>query len=249
MNLLSIVIATYNPGSVIVKALESVCGQTFDDWECIVVDGGSTDETIRIVKEFESRDGRIRHISESDQGIYDAFNKGWNLAKGEWVYYLGADDELLKDGFSEFFKTDLSDVEVAYGDVVYKNPLRNVRKPSNPNIPSVRERLNTSHQGFIMKREVIERLGGFDYKTYRISADYHLILKSYLQGARFKYIPRELAIFNCTGVSGGYDMLSDCYCIRRELKSIPWVKNIYIYVVEYIRLTIRKVAYSLFGKN
>lgn len=249
MNLLSIIIATYNPGSVITKALESVCGQTFDDWECIVVDGGSTDETIRIVKDFESRDGRIRHISESDHGIYDAFNKGWNLAKGEWVYYLGADDELLKDGFSEFFKNDLSDVKVAYGDVVYKNPLRNVHKPSNSDISSVRERLNTSHQGFIMKREEIERLGGFDYKTYRISADYHLILKSYLQGARFKYVPREVAVFNCTGVSGGYDMLSDCYRIRKELKSIPCVKNIYIYTIEYIRLTIRKIAYSIFGKN
>lgn len=249
MGLLTIVIATYNPGDVLKNALESVCGQTFEDWECLVVDGGSSDGTLQIVADFENRDSRIRHVSERDKGIYDAFNKGWNIATGEWVYYLGADDVLLKDGFSEFFKNDLNGVDVAYGDVIFKNPLRNVKKPSNPNVDSVRERLNTSHQGYIMRRQIISQLGGFDYLSYKISADYHLILKSYLNGAKFKYIPCDLAVFNCTGVSGGYDMLVDCYQIRKELKSIPSWKNVVIFANEYMHLSIRKIAYLLFGKK
>ncbi len=70
------------------RALDSVLNQSYQDWECIVVDGASKDNTIGIVKEYVSKDARFRYISEPDHGIYDAFNKGWKMAKGQWVMYL-----------------------------------------------------------------------------------------------------------------------------------------------------------------
>ena len=102
--LISIIIATYNAEETLHDALESVLNQSFQDWECLVVDGASKDNTVKIIEEFCKHDKRFRFISEPDKGIYDAFNKGWRMAKGEWIYYLGADDLLLKDALEYFEK-------------------------------------------------------------------------------------------------------------------------------------------------
>ena len=80
---ISIIIATFNSGETLKKTLESVSLQSYQKWECIVIDGNSTDNTISILEEFENNDSRYSHISEPDNGIYEAFNKGWKLAKGE----------------------------------------------------------------------------------------------------------------------------------------------------------------------
>ena len=79
---ITIVIATYNSEKTLAVAMESVLNQTFQDWECLVVDGASTDSTVSIVEEFIRVDKRFRLISEPDKGIYDAFNKGWRNAMG-----------------------------------------------------------------------------------------------------------------------------------------------------------------------
>ena len=73
--MISIIIATFNSSRTLAKALESVLEQNFNDWECIIVDGKSTDSTLDIIKEFELKDSRFSHVSEKDNGIYDAFNK------------------------------------------------------------------------------------------------------------------------------------------------------------------------------
>ena len=78
----SIIIATFNAGKTLKVALTSVLNQTFQSWECVIVDGGSKDNTVEIIREYELKDNRFRHISEPDNGIYDAFNKGWRMAKG-----------------------------------------------------------------------------------------------------------------------------------------------------------------------
>lgn len=117
--MVSIIIATYNSEKTLKRALDSVLNQSFQDWECIVVDGASKDGTIDIVKEFVSKDSRFRYVSEPDKGIYDAFNKGWKMAKAEWVMYLGSDDEYLRDGIAQLvYKID--DNDIVYGDVVLK---------------------------------------------------------------------------------------------------------------------------------
>ncbi|HBV84011.1 MAG TPA: glycosyltransferase, partial [Lachnospiraceae bacterium] len=73
--------------------MSSVLNQSFQGWECIIVDGASKDNTIEIMEEYCEKDARFRYVSEPDNGIYDAFNKGWRLAKGQWIQYLGSDDK------------------------------------------------------------------------------------------------------------------------------------------------------------
>ena len=113
---ISIIIATFNSAKTLRVALNSVMLQTFQDWECIVVDGLSKDNTLEIVKEFEAKDVRFHHISEADKGIYDAFNKGWKLAKGEWIYYLGSDDQVTRNGLTDLMEVSTSEACVLYGD-------------------------------------------------------------------------------------------------------------------------------------
>lgn len=83
MPLVTVIIATYNASATLQKALNSVLNQSFQDWECIIIDGASKDNTIDIVKQYCKKDIRFRYISEPNNGIYDAFNKGWKMARGE----------------------------------------------------------------------------------------------------------------------------------------------------------------------
>ena len=96
---ISIVTATYNSGESLRDTLESVLSQTYDDYEHIIVDGGSTDNTLDILREYEPRyNGRLKWHSEPDRGIYDAMNKGIARATGELVGLLNSDDFYTSDG-------------------------------------------------------------------------------------------------------------------------------------------------------
>ena len=138
--MVSIIIATYNSEKTLRRALDSVLNQSYQDWECIVVDGASKDNTIGIVKEYVKKDSRFRYISEPDHGIYDAFNKGWKMAKGEWVMYLGSDDRLTQNGFTEVFEDDYPDYDIISGDVFIEKIDGSVK-------PNISEGYAGCHQG------------------------------------------------------------------------------------------------------
>ena len=113
--LISIIIATFNAGEHLRLCLDSIKSATEKNIEIIIIDGGSQDNTISIVKEFDK--GNVVWISEPDKGIYDALNKGIKLARGKWFYFLGADDRLLQ-GFSEMASKLKDENTVYYGNSV-----------------------------------------------------------------------------------------------------------------------------------
>ena len=92
--IISIIIPTYNVESTIGTVLESITAQTFRGYEVVIVDGVSKDGTAEIVARYAAGNPAIRWVQEKDKGIYDAMNKGVGLARGEWLYFLGADDTL-----------------------------------------------------------------------------------------------------------------------------------------------------------
>jgi glycosyltransferase involved in cell wall biosynthesis len=106
--LVSIVIPTFNSEKTLARCLESILSQTYEDYEIIVVDGASTDKTVEIIKHYASKSFSIHWTSEKDKGIYDAMNKGIDLARGNWILFLGSDDEIYnKSVLFEVFQSPI----------------------------------------------------------------------------------------------------------------------------------------------
>lgn len=225
--IVSIIIATFNSGKLIKTALDSIRNQSYQNWECLIIDGVSKDETISILEEYQSLDKRFRYISEPDKGIYDALNKGVSLAKGEWIYVLGSDDTITKDGlFRMMNNNDVCDVKC--GNIIFNNNGSLKYNKSASNLNQLRKNMIYSHQAIIMKKKIFEEIGYFNLE-YSISADYDLILRAYLNGYRFQYYDIFLAIFNV----GGYSNVlfnTDLFRIRKTLHSVSTLTNLYLFL-------------------
>ena len=123
---ISLITVTYDSGKTLSSTLESVLNQTNSNVEYIIVDGASKDNTIDIIKDYESRfDGKLKWISEPDKGLYDAMNKGIRMATGDVVGILNSDDFFTANDVlqqvADAFKAN-KEVDAVYGDVHYVNP-------------------------------------------------------------------------------------------------------------------------------
>lgn len=220
---ISIIVATYNSEKTLRIALDSVMNQSFQDWECIVVDGVSKDKTIKIVEEYETRDVRFRHISEPDKGIYDAFNKGWKLAKGEWIYYLGSDDQVTRNGLSDLIAVATPEASVVYGDMyaLFEDGSERYIKAYPANV--IRKHMIASHQGLITRRTLIEAEKGFNIK-YRVKADLDLTQRIYLRYGNFMHTDKVITKCLQTGLSNQFKFEHDLERLEilRSNKSVKY---------------------------
>lgn len=191
--IVSIIIATFNSEKTLRNALDSIIAQQFQNWECIVVDGASKDNTVRIIEEYEHLDSRFRHISEKDHGVYDAFNKGWKLAKGEWVHYLGSDDRLTKESFIGLLDKDNSPYDVICGNCYM------VHVDGKIEI-NVSKGFKGCHQAKLTRRSALERVNGYD-ESYRIIADAELYRRLFSLGSKTRYVDTNVAYFAMDGMS------------------------------------------------
>lgn len=220
--MVSIVVATYNSQQTLSACLDSILSQSFQDWECLIVDGLSKDNTLNIIQSYIDKDARFRYISEKDNGIFDALNKGVNLAKGEWIYVLGSDDKLTKDGLRHLVIVS-EEYDLVYGNTIdqYLNGL--CRFPRSKDFHLVVKNMFCSHQALIMRRDVILKLNGFSLQ-YPLKADFDLIQRAYLAGYSFKQIQSTIAIFSMGGVSGQASILQEIerYRILKTNRSVKY---------------------------
>lgn len=181
---ISIVTATYNSEKTLRDTLDSILGQTYQDFESIIVDGASKDDTLDIVREYEPRfQGRMRWISEPDKGIYDAMNKGIHMATGDVVGVLNSDDfyydnHVVEDIANAFVKKD---VDCVYGNLVFidvKNKNSVVREwiGSQYQSGAFLRGWHPAHPTFYAKRSCFEKYGAFNL-DYAVSADFELMLR------------------------------------------------------------------------
>jgi len=199
----SIITVTFNGREFLEDAILSVLSQDGADLEYIIVDGGSTDGTVDIIRHYAEKDGRIRWISEPDNGIADAFNKGIARSQGELVGILNADDTYLPGA--------LAAVGEAYGanpacDVFHGDMLRMQGgatlfrlAPADVETHIWRE-MPVNHPATFVTRRAYGRVGGFDV-AIRIAMDYDLILRLYKNGCLFHYIRQPLAAMRYGGAS------------------------------------------------
>ena len=204
----SIVTVTWNSASTLVRAIESVLQQTYSDIEYIIVDGGSTDSTIDIIQSYDEKfKSRLHWISEKDNGIYDAMNKGIRMATGDIIGILNSDDSLTDtDVIERMVKEFPKEAEMVYGDVHFVkdiNPQKSIRyysgKPFRPWM--VRFGFIPPHPSLYVRRSTYEKYGLYD-PEFRISADFEFIARlCYINKVRTKYIPMDFVTMLVGGES------------------------------------------------
>lgn len=179
----SVVIPTYNSGKTLFNALRSIIQQNFNDFEILIIDGLSKDDTLEVAKSFN--DKRIIMHTETDRGIYDAMNKGIKLARGEWIYFLGCDDILYDFTILSQISNEIqkSKCDIIYGDVL--STCFNGRYDGEFNSLKILSQ-NICHQAIFFKKTIFNTTGLFDlkYKTY---ADWDHNLKWFLSPKISKY--------------------------------------------------------------
>lgn len=217
---LSIVIPTYNSSKVIKRALDSIVNQTMQDFEVLVMDGASTDNTGEIVASYN--DERIKFYSEPDKGIYDAMNKGIAKAHGEWLYFIGSDDWLLDNNvLQSVFCLDIDKYDVVYGDVESDLSEKNRGEWTLNTLE-----YNRCHQAIFYRKTIFDRIGNYTLK-YKIGADHDLNLKWFLNPEiKNVFINQKIAHFSTGGFSkeqGDDGFFDDFYInmIRQHFRVIP----------------------------
>lgn len=205
---ISLITVTYNSGTTIRDTIKSVLAQTYSDIEYIIVDGLSKDNTVEIVREYESQFGkRMRWISEKDKGLYDAMNKGIRMATGDVVGILNSDDFYTSNDIIERVVAGFTgNVDAVYGDLhyVHSNNLQHcVRYYSSrifkPNL--MKMGFIPAHPTFYCKKSCYDRFGY--YKTdYKIAADFDLLLRFiYVNRIKIKYLPIDMVTMRIGGAS------------------------------------------------
>ncbi len=202
---ISVITAVFNNREHIAEAIDSVLAQSHADVELIVVDGGSSDGTLEVLRSYGDRISVL--VSEPDRGIYDALNKGLKLASGEVVGFLHSDDLFADtDALARVASGFLSeDIDAVYGDLIYvrrDNTQSIVRrwKSGTFTLGRLREGWMPPHPAFYARRSVYERLGGFD-TSYRIAADYDCMLRFLSSGIKVVYVPQVLVKMRLGGAS------------------------------------------------
>lgn len=205
--LVSVITVCYNAATVIEATILSILSQTYPNVEYIIIDGGSTDGTIDVIKRYEQQISCW--ISEPDRGIYDAMNKGIAKSVGEWIHFLNAGDIYLNthalDDFMRYSFEKRMKSDVLYGDVICKFNFGNlVLKPGA--LSDFESYFPISHPATLVKGKVL-RENVFDI-SYRISADYELLYRLYHKGYLFEYVPIPLVLFDAiTGISSTNPLL------------------------------------------
>ncbi len=208
---ISVITVVYNAEKTVERTIKSVIEQKYEKLEYIVIDGGSTDETINIIKKYS--EFITSWISEPDGGIYDAMNKGIALATGDYICFLNADDWFCRRALqtiANFSKGIEADVLV--GNIVSVSGTTKRLEYPKP-LESILWGIPTAHQAYFVKKTC---MGYFDTQ-YRIAADYKMLLNLYLSGKTFHYVPYSLVYFSLGGFSDQwYESSKEVYEISKE---------------------------------
>ena len=217
----SLITACFRSAKVIRTALESVLGQKDVEFEYLVIDGGSDDGTVDIIKEYEPKfGGRMRWLSERDEGMYDAINKGTRMATGDVVGILNADDVLADDAtlahitqaFREQGTGNGEQVDCVYADIRFVKGGDTVEELRGANTVRYcsaakwrpwmfRFAAMVPHPSFYVRKECFERLGCYSL-DYRICSDFELELRFLkIAGLKAAYLPKCVVVMRTGGAS------------------------------------------------
>lgn len=230
----SIIIPTLNCGHKLAATIDSVLSQSGTLYELIVIDGGSTDETTHLLRQYE---GRIDYLSEADCGVYDAMNKGIRRATGQYIYFLGAGDTLRPNILEQIDKVLPSDeLAFVYGDAYLARYDLEVCGEFHPAEFRVR---NICHQSIFYNASIFDTLGHYD-THYKVYGDWAFNMKCYADSrVRRHYVKLVIANFEGFGLSDSQDDPQ----FMADLPRLLWK---YVGRVESMRLQIYRARVSFY---
>ena len=241
---ISIIVATYNAGKTIDKCLSSIGLQKDARIELIVVDGDSTDCTMEKVRSSQFVD---IYVSEKDHGIYDAWNKGILLSHGEYIMFVGSDDEILPKVLIDYadFVVKLEkgiDIVTAKSDFVdlKGNLIKKIGKPYVWN--EYKKNMEIAHGTTLHHKSLFDRIGYYDTQ-YKICADYELLMRD---GGNLKaaFFDKTIMTFKVGGASFSYKCQIETFFIRKKYHSVSLWENLYLAFRRCVGITLKKIRYA-----
>lgn len=194
----SIITVNLNDREGLLKTIKSVVSQTYSDKEYIIVDGGSRDGSLEVIQKFESQINRW--VSESDNGIYDAMNKGIKMTDGDWIIFMNSGDSFIDEKVIDrvFFNRSSNSGDIIHGNIVYKDSGRILQTPSRVN---KRFFYNDTlcHQSIFTNRKVFQNLGEYSME-YLLIADREWLLRALKSGMIFIPVNVNICEWDPSGV-------------------------------------------------
>lgn len=228
--LLSIITVVFNGEKYLEQTINSVISQNIFDLEYIIVDGGSTDGTVDIIKKYH--DKIALWVTEPDKGIYDAMNKGVVFAKGEWILFLNAGDVFYsKETLFSIFANRHYNCSIIYGDTFLKQSKEVIRGPKVINKNYFFS--NTiCHQSIFFNRKLFSNVGCFDI-DFKILADRIFLLKACMLKFKFEYVDELISVYDQDGYSSKNNAI--------YLKEQKILRMQYFSFLELVQITVGKI--------
>lgn len=235
--LITVITVVFNGEKYLEETILSVINQTYDNVEYIIIDGGSTDGTVDIIKKYE---GQLDYwLSESDNGIYDAMNKGLRLATGDYIHFLNAGDTFI------FQKTlgKIANIIVSRTNglimfqVIASDKTNKYIFPKKNDVVDIRQLFHSAycHQAAILKRQIYLDAGGFD-TNFPNFADFKILVYARAHKSGFYEIPKPIVNFPLDGVSSSWIKAVTLYKEKEKLlQSLGFSVTTFSYYVGLIR--------------
>lgn len=240
----SIIIPTFNSAKTLSNCLDSIINQSFQNFEVVIVDGISKDDTLNIIRQYTSTNSKITFYSENDNGVYDAMNKGIDRAKGKWMYFMGSDDLLYSvDTLSIVEKSIVisKNCKIIYGNAIIigdtswakdgqiYDGLFNTKKVLKRNI---------CHQAIFYNHDFVKRkIGKYNLK-YKVCADWDFNLRCWSL-VKFQYLNIIISKFSNGGLSS--QNISDDQFINDFIKIKKTLFKYHYYLEQLICMIINKL--------
>lgn len=244
MTKLSIITICLNEVANIERTLISIVNQTFQDFEWIIVDGGSTDGTLNIIEKYRSRINTL--ISEKDSGIYDAMNKGIKKSMGEYCFFLNSSDYLYDKYVLENVFLPNPSQDIVYGNIVIDlGKSQEIR--SSPEKITIKHLLRDTlwHPVSFIKRELFDKVGYYD-TLFQIVGDYDFFLKAIItHNCSQQHINNIISVFNTQGISFKREF-SDLLKKERDLAQIRNLGYNVIYLYNDLNKEIQELKDSIY---
>jgi glycosyltransferase involved in cell wall biosynthesis len=251
---ISVIVAVFNGSNTLQQCIDSFEGQTYQNKELIIIDGGSDDGTVDLLK---ANSNKISFwSSKSDKGIYSAWNKGLNHSNGNWICFLGADDYFWDNEVLKKISVNLNrlprSINVAYGKVMLVSkldkPLYIVGKPWEKVKHHFTKFMSIPHPGLMHRKNLFKENGNFD-ESFKIAGDYELLLREFKK--------REAVFMSIiiAGVRQGGISCNSGHSLKllQEVRRAQWKNGFYMpsffWIFGVIRLFIRKIIWAAVGER